>query len=242
MGKKRSKTAKQKQAKAANRPDKKFGGVSVKKGGGRSKNDVIMIETTSNSKYKTNNKNNKKRMNGFKFEQLSSTSKHKKDAEHEEFDRQMASTQKRHLKKSGHFTSTVPTFAPATLCIDDSTKSTTQLLQETTTKIQAAGIGGSAVHHPPPSTLLLQQSSLARATNASNTWSATHNTSITSILESNNPYAVLEGHDSDDDDDDDEHHGGATQQPLMFRLAPPTFSLETNKNTREHEEDIDPDL
>lgn len=240
MGKKRSKTAKQKQAKASRR-DKKFGTLVVK-GGTKTKsvggNVQLTIDHKSSNKKKRNNHNNNTKSNKNKMDgsaQFSSPLQREKkqDQEHDDFDRQMASAQDRHHhaantnnRSNNHNNGMAPSFAPATLCIDDSKKSTTRLMEETTGRIHdgLSGIGGTL---PQPTH---QKSSLQQATSATNVWSAHNTTNNTpSVLERDNPYAVLEGHDSSDDEDHGDAHYRQEQPTLpLFRLAPPTFSLQSD--------------
>lgn len=169
MGKKKSKTGKQKQAKAS----RKFG-VAVKQG----KREQTRFVRNPKPRPQ-NNALSKQSINVVSNQVSNIISRKTRDPEHVEFDRQMASVQERtrpRAKVKRHPLA----LAPATLVVDDKDKSTSRLLEETTARMKEGldGIGSGPLAKRLP------------------TWSVDDKTVS---LEIDNPYAVLLGDSSDEE-------------------------------------------
>jgi hypothetical protein len=174
MGKKKSKTGKQKQAKAS----RKFG-VAVKQGKREQTQFVLNPKRLQNHASLSCAKQSK---NVVPNESTSNVSGSKsRDPEHVEFDRQMASAQERTRRNGTKVKRQTLAFAPATLVVDDKEKSTSRLLEETTVRVQQGfdGIGNGPLPKRLP------------------TWPVDANPPAS--LDVGNPYAVLGGDSSDEE-------------------------------------------
>jgi hypothetical protein len=194
MGKKKSKTGKQKQAKAS----KKFG-VAVKQGKREHGQFVLNPKQRPQNNASSSSSSSKQCRNVVPNERTNNVSDRKaRDPEHVEFDRQMASAQERTRRPGTKGKGQTLALAPATLVVDDKEKSTFRLLEETTVRFQQGfeSIGNGPLTKKLP------------------TW-AVDDDQPTS-LEVDNPYAVLGGDSTDEE--------GCAQPPLpLFRFAPPTL-------------------
>lgn len=225
MAKKRSKTAKQKQAKAA----RQFG-VSVKKGGGREKVDAAVMVDASQKKKK---KNGRKWATKPNLDDTSTTAKKKNQSpsnEQSDFLNQMKGLEERRVWQRNRAVNDKKAqtqqvqLAEATLVIDDRKKSTQRLVHETEERL-TVGMNGIGVQ---------QQSSVFYPTNKLQVMAAQQRDAWAEedkILETDNPYAALEIGDSDDDG---EEKVMLKPQVSLFQFAPPSFAVGVT--------DVDPDL
>lgn len=233
MGKKRSKTAKQRQARATT--SKRFG-VMVKKGGGREQASPFVLDP---KKKPTNEKSRKSLL----FENANKASKNQPATKTDEFSLEMRSMEERHAqwssskkkkKKGGKKHSF--NFAPSAIAVDDKDKSTERLMDETAARVKDLKVQlGQQQHETPP----FRSSRLQDlAKNNPLAWS-NHESSP---LESNNPYAVLEGDDSSEENTTVTSNVSSKQNPFQF--APASFDISTTVSTVPQSEplDIDPDL
>ena len=219
MGKKRSKTSKQKQAKAAS---KQFG-VSIKKGsGGRERAAVALLENSQKIKQNLRNKaslETRRKQTKNHVTQPNNDKNHTKN----DFEEQFKSLEARHqntTSKQSSVKHTTLNLTPATFVVDDTEKSTQRLVQEATSKVQSLeGIGEKNM-----TSSLLQESTMFQPLQSS---VAAAWTQASSLLESNNPYAVLHQADSDEEKEK------PLSNPVLFQFAPPSFTVA---------QDVDPDL
>jgi hypothetical protein len=218
MGKKRSKTSKQKQVKAAS---KQFG-VSIKKGsGGRERSAVALLENSQKIKQNFRKKASletwRKQVKNHVTQPNNDKNRTKND-----FEEQFKSLEARHqndTSKQSSVKHTTLNLTPATFVVDDTEKSTQRLVQEATSKVQSLeGIGEKNM-----TSSLLQESTMFQPLQSS---AAAAWTDV-SPLESNNPYAVLHQADSDEEEEKSQSN------PVLFQFAPPSFTVA---------QDDDPDL
>lgn len=220
MGKKKSKTAKQKQV------TKKFGGLSVKKGGGREQGTVVLAPTNKAKAPLKKSAANKRLRQARPENPNKSGLLGKKD----EFRVQMKSMQERNTyerinKNKGKAKSLQ--LAPATLITNDKSKSTQQLVGEATTQIHGMnGIGQQQQQFQqfpftPSNRLQVMAAQIHDA------W-----TEEESPLEADNPYASL--HQADSDDEEEQQ----TKKAPLFQFAPASFGLPSTTI----DDDLDPDL
>jgi hypothetical protein len=249
MAKRKSKTGKQKQAKAAG---KKFG-VSVKKGRDQPKITMLSASTsttvvakkqdggaaTNNNKmgdiktkgftpfpHRNNKKNMSKKLNRNQ----------KKNGHHNPtnnaFGKEMQSAQERswvqHSRDKEKKNRSMPSFAPATLIVDDHKKSTQRLMEEATTQVSTGmqGIGAGLVQQ-----VRQDYPTSFGGNNQLQVLAAQYQSEEQpSLLETNNPWAAL---DQGDSDDEEEQMAKAPPAPKLFQFAPPSFAVG---------DDVDPDL
>jgi hypothetical protein len=241
MAKRKSKTGKQKQAKAAG---KKFG-VSVKKG--RDQPKITMLSASSSTTVVVKKKQldgapikagdiKKKGFTPFPHHNKKNTKKlnrnQKKNGQHNPtnnaFGKEMQSAQERSWVQHSRDKEkkTMPTLTPATLIVDDHKKSTQRLMEEATNQVSSGmqGIGAGLVQQ------VRQDYPLGRTTNQLQVLAAQYRSEEQpSPLETNNPWAALHQGDSDDDDEEEM----VKPAPRVFQFAPPSFVVD---------DDVDPDL
>lgn len=218
MGKKKSKTSKQKQAKAAAKSLK----CRVVQ------EQHIKVETPGGKK----NKKSKGKRNSMDYD------------EKEEFRRQQASMherqlaeeqQRKRMKRGNNKKSNTKMFqfqAP-TLIVDDAKKSTAQLLTEVTSKAQGwDGIGNQQQQQTQAFGTTPQNGAISLKT----VFQTSTMLKPQSMPESKNPFAALGGDDSDDEETDMKTKESAT---ALFQFAPATFSMPASSTITS---DIDPDL
>lgn len=257
MGKKRSKTAKQKQNRVAKSSVSKKFGVSVKKGGGREKKQsaasAMVLETGrtgQNTKPNDWKRSKRDRSKGGHKTGLSKSERKKKNvdtSERDEFDRQMKSLHERNQQelsrrntlKSGNRSQLC--FAKPTFVVDDKDKSTERLLHEATARIQ--GMDGIGNKQAIGAANRLRVLATAQKTAATSTTMDAWSTEKPSMLESNNPYAVLDDNDSDDGSQTTKTSNLANP----FNFAAPAFTVPTTsasslQTVRAMMDSIDPDL
>uniref|UniRef100_A0A7S1V0L1 Uncharacterized protein n=1 Tax=Grammatophora oceanica TaxID=210454 RepID=A0A7S1V0L1_9STRA len=251
MGKRRSKVAKQKQAKQAKRS---FGGVSMtKSSGGRSKAGktkttaaMLLDQQPPNKKqasmpFKGKPHLKRKLLHVRKPFGKSPNGRNKND----DFDREMHSLQER-VAQHEYFqkalqqrNSKAHKLTEATIVVDDKKKSTQRLVNEAIEKISNFGGFGTAFStktpHPSPRSPHILQVMAAEQRAAWNR-EATERDGVEVEQESTNPWSVLQ----DDSDDEDSNHQALTKPAFAapafgsISLAAPTFSVD--------DPTIDPDL
>lgn len=249
MGKKRSKVSKQKQAKATAASRSRKFGVSVKKGGGREQTTALVLD----SKKKQPRSNATKSINKPVKPQapwLGKDSPNQKPRSHEDeeqadFDRQFASMEERQKalasKKSGKKKGSVimPTFAPATLIIDDAQKSTARLMEEATSRVQAfQDIGQQVTTNSGLDTQVMSNSNKLQLLAAQQraTWNMAE-------AEENVPTSVNNAFSALQEDSDNEWENPEETAPApLFQFAAPSFGLPQAVPTTNNQEDDDPDL
>ena len=245
MGKRKSKTSKQKQAKAKQRNGKmtSLGGVAVSKGMNSkfqqaNKSSVISLQM-SNNKNTTHAANGKKITEASVRQKLKVNTKKvfmptpakasdggkKKDDEQSEFRRQMESMQERHMatssgkKKSGGSTISFG-FQEPTFSLQ---KTPQQMLQETTRQMETmTGVGQQGIGSFSSTPIRTNQSwAVAKAPSSS-------------LLSHKNPFEALGGNEWEDDEDNKNDWSSSSHPPQqakqeqaasLFSMAPPTFSL-----------------
>ena len=220
MGKKKTKTARQRQNKAASKLANSFAkklGVSVESQRIGKQLQVL----PDNNKKKTVHKK-KKSTKTIHWERRTHKTSKKDVADDEDFAREHASVQARGHAKHGKRPAKKQTalqFDKPTFALFNHQKSTDQLIQETMQKVQFTNLLGhssSANAAPWNGTVPLPTPVLATPTPAS------------SPMPNTNPFAALQHH--DDDEEEDEDH----QKPkAALTFAPPSFAAP---------EEIDPDL
>lgn len=227
MGKKRSKTSKQKQARAS----KTFGGVSIKKGGTQ-KQSPLVLEASKSRIAKSHGKKS------IKFSYIKAPLPiQKKNEEQADFDRQLESMEERQWCKNRKIqkkkNKSILTLTPATLLVSNAEKSTMQLIEEATTGVQALQDIGK---EQTPQTTSNRLQVLAAQQRAAWTREA-----ALEEEKSQNAFAVLQQHDSDDDHGWGDDHDTNTRQkaPPLFQLAPPSFGVPV---VQDDDDDVDPDL
>jgi len=260
MGKKKSKTGKQKQVKTARKLSKIFAkklGVSEGKPEAMvlDKNNSFASSTTAIKKKKARRADKNTKAAGAAGGKATATAASARGkAEREDFDRQQASMFERERfmewkrnggKKGNQATTTsaaVLQLQPATFLATDADKSTAQLLNEAAH--QVSGLTGIGAVATVGMDLQPQQqpgmSSLAAAAGVAgmSRWAAeAEDAAEQEKQRQKNPWAVLDtGHDSDT-----EQHTGLMQQQQKpaFQFAAPSFSFGVNNN---HADDFDTDL
>jgi len=234
MGKRKSKTGKQKQAKAAG---KQFG-VSVKSKGRHDAQKVTVLSSSSSRSVVvavTVDKNNTKKpqpppKSNQPFPHLKMSRKNKKQLQKKTsphyskslFGKEMQSAQERSWMV--HHPKAIPQTpfraTPATLIINDAHKSTQRLLMEATQQVDT-GMQGIGSRHQM--TMTTQSSSMALLYQEQSV--------PLSETTQTNPWAALQEADSSEEDDILQ---ATVKQPLLFAFAPPSFAVNAH--------DVDPDL
>ena len=214
MGKKKSKTSKQKQAKAAAKSLK----CRV------IKEQQVKVETTRGKKT------NKGKPNAMDYDEKDDFQRQQASMQ----ERQLAEEQQRKRMKRGKNTTkgNMFQFQAPTLIVDDAKKSTTQLMTEVTSKAQVwEGIGNQHQQQ--------QQQDGFGAAPPSGPISLKHvfqNSTLLKpppITKSKNRFAAL-----GDDSDEEEQQMKPESAVPMFRFKPASFSISTTRAV----DDIDPDL
>jgi hypothetical protein len=269
MGKKKSKTSKQK-AKTGRKLSKTF---AKKLGISEGKPEDMVVDKNngkSNAATAGNKKNKHPRRSRTPMKDSKTIAAQRKATpgsteEKKDFESQHASMHERERfidwkrndikSNSKNASSTLSTplqfLQPATFCATDGEKSTSQLVQETLHQVSGlSGIGATSTFSNTQTQQGRQQSSLAMAAATSTSLAATERWTAEADSpdksQRKNPWAVLGTGDDEDDDDADIH--GATQrqitQPSPFQFAPPTFSFGDNNNSSNFAmaDEIDPDL
>ena len=216
MGKRKSKTSKQKQAKAA---AKSLKAKVVRK-------EQVHVATDDGSGNKANAKNKKRVMNG----------------EYADFQRQQASMQERHMaetrrlksnKKRGKKNISSFAFHAATLVVDDAQKSTNQLMGEVANKVQ----GWDGLHEQQqPQNITYSNSALPSTTNHQpiSLKQVYQNTQVQQQQQQfiqqkqkqkkKNQFALLQN-DDDDSDNEETGNGQLNGSKPLFQFAPPSFAI-----------------
>lgn len=256
MGKKKSKTSKQKQAKTARKLSKVF---AKKLGVSEGKPEAMVVDS---KKKHNNSKRLMKKPRRARKEKLTagvpSKTKGPVNPEQKEFDRQQASMFERERMvewkrnsgpKKSNTGAVIPTSAvqlqPATFLATDADKSTAQLLHETVQKVSGLeGIGSSFSSSGMVTSMQPGQSSLAAAVAASggSRWTDTAAPEQQPAVQ-NNPWAVLDTGDDDNENGQHAHHNHRQQPaPPSFQFAPPSFSFGNTTTPASTAQDFDPDL
>ena len=233
MAKKKSKTSKQKQAKAAakslkirvvkeQRPQKEGSSANNPFGGTGGK--------------RRNNNNNTHENDEFKQQQASMQ------------ERSMATTQKekrmrdrqrgRKGKPKASLASSTFAFSAPTLVVDDNKKSTTQLMTEITSKAQGwngMGMGDIQQHEQQQPR---QHTAISLHQVFQNSQQQQAKAPVRKPSKSKNPFAALQNDDDDDDDDDDDGMQEKRPAPSLLQFTPASFSMQQPAAVAE----VDPDL
>ena len=223
MGKRKSKTSKQKQAKSAKRLAKVFS-----KKLGISDEDKMALSSSSKPRPKKASRTaDKMKFASASKAQIKRLQRKKKaltSPEEEEFRRQQASLVERELsiewkrnrpKKTNNKKTAPMDFAPASFAATDAEKPTQRLVEEAAAQVHTMQGIGTANFIP------LAGSSLQAMAAAGQSWSAEGE-----IPKTSNPWAVL-------NDEEEESARPPTMAPASFQFAPASFSLGDN---------VDPDL